>query len=72
MNRSERRQNTYLKEKERGRLLKALGERGGTLYEKHQCKVNSSLGYMRDGNVSHYVNTRYRKPYKRDNRISED
>ena len=38
---------------------------GGTLYAKHRDKVSSSLGYMRDGNVSHYVSVGYTKKYNR-------
>lgn len=47
----------------RMRLLCALGERQGTLYEKHVGKIRMSSGYMRDGNVSHYVqiNSKYRR-----------
>ena len=36
-------------------MLSDFGEQGGTIYEKHIAKVNKSGGYMRDGNVSHYV-----------------
>lgn len=47
----------------RMRLLYALGERQGTLYKKHVDKIRVSSGYMRDGNVSHYVqiNSKYRR-----------
>lgn len=42
-----------------------LGMQGGTLYAKHRDKVTNSLGYMRDGNVSHYVSVGYTKKYDR-------
>lgn len=38
--------------------MKALGMQGGMVYEKHRAKVRRSTGYMRDGNVSHYVSTK--------------
>jgi hypothetical protein len=53
--RNERRDLTERKLKQRERMKNDLGLQGGTLYEKHREKVENSLGYMRDGNVSHYV-----------------
>ena len=53
--RAERRTNTEKKLNQRKNLLKKLGTQGGTIFEKHIKKVEQSFGYMRDGNVSHYV-----------------
>lgn len=53
--RAERRNLTKRKLKQREKMKKDLGVQGGSLYEKHVEKVDKSLGYMRDGNVSHYV-----------------
>ena len=55
MTRGERRCRTARKIEKRERLKDAFGLRGGTLYERHQEKVGKSLGYMRDGNVTHFV-----------------
>lgn len=65
MNKCERIRRTYVKLKQRERLMDSLGMQGGTLYAKHRDKISSSLGYMRDGNVSHYVSVRYTKKYDR-------
>lgn len=65
MNRCERRYKTYIKIKQRTKLMNNLGMRGGSLYTKHREKIHNSLGYMRDGNVSHYVNAGYTKKYNR-------
>lgn len=53
--RAERRFNTERKLIHRKNMMKKLGQQGGTVYDKHIAKINKSLGYMRDGNVSHYV-----------------
>ena len=55
MDRGERRKRTSAKVNQRGKMIKDYGLQGGTLYEKHRNKINNSLGYMRTGNVSHYV-----------------
>ena len=55
MNAAERRYRTDCKLKHRNNLMKALGLQGGTIYERHRNKIQHSIGYMRDGNVSHYV-----------------
>lgn len=65
MNKCERMRRTSVKLKQRKKLMNDLGMQGGTLYARHRDKVSSSLGYMRDGNVSHYVSVRYRKKYDR-------
>lgn len=46
---------TIRKIKRRERLASALGMQGGTLYEKHVEKFRASSGYVRDGNLRHYV-----------------
>lgn len=65
MNKCERIRRTHVKLKQRKRLMDNLGMQGGALYAKHRNKISSSLGYMRDGNVSHYVSIRYTKKYDR-------
>lgn len=66
MNRSERRDRTFRKILHRKNLMKKLGLQGGTIYERHRDKIMSSAGYMRTGNVSHYVAVRpTRKTRKR-------
>lgn len=65
MNKCERIRRTRVKLKQRKRLTSTLGMQGGTLYAKHRDKISSSLGYMRDGNVSHYVSVGYTKKYDR-------
>lgn len=55
MDRALRRYNTQRKLKKRERMLNDFGEQQGILYEKHVKKIRESSGYMRDGNVSHYV-----------------
>lgn len=64
MNRSERRYRTECKILHRANIMKWLGLQGGTLYEKHRKKIKNSLGYMRDGNVSHYVQCGFSKKTK--------
>ena len=59
--RLQRRKNTFKKQKKREKMLKIFGERGGTLYEKHREKIEKSTGFMRDGNVSHFVNVGLKK-----------
>ena len=49
---------TKRKLKQRERLMKAFGLQQGTLYERHRKKISRSLGYMRDGNVRHFVSVR--------------
>ena len=48
----------------RGEMMRAHGQQGGLLYEKHRWKIDRSLGYMRDGNVSHYVSVGFRPKTK--------
>ena len=61
MSRDERRQRTTLKLRKRQRLMAMLGLQGGCVYEKHREKIGKSIGYMRTGNVSHFVSTKPRK-----------
>ena len=55
MNRRERRDRTFRKILHRKNLMRKLGLQGGTIFERHRDKILSSAGYMRTGNVSHYV-----------------
>lgn len=36
-------------------LAKAYGLQQGTLYSQKREKIENSYGYIRDGNVSHYI-----------------
>lgn len=65
MNKCERIRRTHVKLKQRKSLMDKLYMQGGTLHAKHRDKVTNSLGYMRDGNVSHYVSVGYTKKYDR-------
>ena len=46
---------TVRRVKRRERLAVALGMQMGTLYAKHVEKFEKSKGYVRDGNLRHYV-----------------
>ena len=56
------------KMRRRSEMMRAHGQQGGLLYEKHRRKIDRSLGYMRDGNVSHYVSVGFRPKTKDRNR----
>ena len=53
--RAERRKRTAVKLRQRAEMMRCHGQMGGLIYEKHIEKINRSLGFMRDGNVSHFV-----------------
>ena len=55
--RNDRRRATQLKLLQRKRLMRQLGLQGGCVYARHRAKITLSTGYMRTGNVSHYVST---------------
>lgn len=46
---------TIKRVKKRERLAKSLGMQMGTLYMRHVEKFQASSGYVRDGNLRHYV-----------------
>lgn len=50
---------TNRKLQKRVRLLHIFGARQGTLYQNQREKLDVSFGYMRDGNVTHYVQVRF-------------
>jgi hypothetical protein len=50
-----RRKRTAAKLLQRAEMMRCHGQMGGCIYEKHRNKIDHSLGYMRDGNVSHFV-----------------
>ena len=54
-NRAERRFMTRVKQHRREEMMRCHGQQSGLLYEKHRKKIDASTGYMRDGNLSHYV-----------------
>ena len=41
-------------------MMRDYGKQGGLIYERHRQRIDQSLGYMRDGNVSHYVSVGFR------------
>ena len=59
MGRAERRQNTEKKVNQRKRILNDIGMPEGDLYvnsvQKRTAKIKSSLGYLRNGHVKHYL-----------------
>ena len=63
--------NTSKKLYQRERLIKALGLQQGLTYEKHRNKIQRSLGYMRDGNVTHYVACGFRLKTRDRNRYGK-
>lgn len=56
------------KMRRRSEMMRAHGQQGGLIYEKHLRKIERSLGYMRDGSVSHYVAVGFRPKTKDRNR----
>ncbi len=69
MRKEERQRRTKVKLEKRKRLMISLGLQPGLLYQRHREKIQVSVGYMRTGNVSHFVitaprrKTRSRKRY---------
>lgn len=59
-----RREAAARKMRRRSEMMRAHGQQGGLLYEKHRRMIDQSLGYMRDGNVSHYVSVGFRPKTK--------
>ena len=59
-NQVRRREAAARKMRRRCEMMRAHGQQGGLIYEKHRRKIDRSLGYMRDGNVSHYVAVGFR------------
>jgi len=62
--RNKRRRTTQLKVLQRKRLMSDLGLQGGCIYDRHREKIQRSCGYMRTGNVSHFVSTHPRRKTK--------
>ena len=62
--RGERRRHSQRKLLQREKMMRFFGQQGGLLYEKHRRKIDRSPGYMRDGNVSHYVAVGFRHKTK--------
>ncbi len=58
---AKRRHQDMVKLLQRKALMHSLGQQGGMVYEKHIKKINQSLGYMRDGNVTHFVQAGFRQ-----------
>ncbi|MBR1455149.1 MAG: hypothetical protein IJ593_11005 [Lachnospiraceae bacterium] len=59
MDRGERRRLTRLKALKRKKMASDFGFQGGTVYDKHVEKIKKSDGYMRDGNVRHYISVKH-------------
>ena len=53
---------------QRAEMMRSFGKQGGTIYEKHRQKIDRYLGYMRDGNVSHFVSVGFSKKTRDRNR----
>jgi len=64
-----RRKRAIQNQAQRQVLMSNLGMQGGTLYARHRKKIQLSTGYMRAGNVSHFVATKPRKRIRDRNRI---
>lgn len=56
--RAERRKATAHKVNQRESLMHSLGKKAGSLYNKRRQKIDRSAGYMRNGNVSRYAETK--------------
>ena len=63
-----RREAAAQKMRKRSKMMRDHGKQGGLIYERHRQKIDHSLGYMRDGNVTHYVSVGYRPKTKDRNR----
>ena len=59
-----RREAAARKVRKRSQMMRDYGKQGGLIYERHRQKIDQSLGYMRDGNVSHYVSVGFRPKTK--------
>lgn len=67
-NRGNRRYIENKKIQKRIRMIKELGEQGGTLFEKHLKKIHKSGGYMsKHGNYTHYGKKSHHGPKTRSN-----
>lgn len=66
MTRGYRRYLTERKVRQRSKLISVFGLQQGTDYEIQREKINQSYGYLRDGNVTHFIACGWRKYYKRD------
>lgn len=62
--RNKRRRTTQLKLLQRKRLMGDLGLQEGCVYDRHREKIQRSCGYMRTGNVRHFVCTHPRRKTK--------
>ncbi len=64
---------TELKVRRRLKMVRAVGEQGGTVYARHREKVNRSGGYLRKGNLTHYMyGRRHRKGFLKSLRYEDD
>lgn len=71
IDRGNRRMRARIKQAYRMRMLRDLGEQGGLIYERHIEKIHCSSGYMRTGNVSHYVQVGPRRKTRKRNRYGK-
>ena len=59
MNKTERMQRTEKKLNQRKQMMNSLGIPEGSMYvntiQKRSAKIRASLGYVRDGHISHYL-----------------
>ncbi len=70
--RAERRKRTARKLRQRAEMMRCHGQAGGLIYEKHRRKINHSLGYMRSGNVSHFVSVGFGQKTRDRNRCGAE
>ena len=71
MNRGKRRDNTDKRVKKREKLIDAFGLHGGAIYERHCKKIEKSRGYIRDGNVTHFVKCGFNEKTRDRNRYGK-
>lgn len=62
---------TNRKIQKRVRLLRIFGVRQGTAYNKQREKLAVSYGYLRDGNVTHYIQVGFSEKTRDRNRYGK-
>ena len=61
MNKSQRMHNTAKHINKRKKVMKDFGLQAGCIYDRHREKISKSLGYVRDGNLSHYASVGFHR-----------
>ena len=70
--RAERRKRTAAKLLQRAEMMRCHGQMCGGVHEKHRRKIDRSLGYMRSGNVSHFVRVGFGRKTRDRNRYGAE